>query len=803
MNHPDILNEHGTDAVAIRALFTAKSIDELNTDGETVFNRWYKKNGSEGDREGLKKKFAEKLWKKREYWQNRIAADIQEGRATGLKNYKFYMAADMAIQAQPIIPDNFPKLLYASGLIDLKTCCAQLDELGADKKEKFVVQDTEIDGEIKALNLARLSEFSMNLVKSYIRRRKAAQINKYNSFVPYYKYEARSGQLTEKLRADVLSQRIEEMSDQFGYKHQFGQEVEKMLLYSFSMNIADSKWEKDITWAKNADGETEAVIEREGVPFTSPHPTRLFWDTRYPVNSINTDSGITFFGFWNVIQYKDIKNNKGYFNLDAIPETNTFSRVFDQYSTYFTYYFDADIVSNTNSPENSYTEGNQLDSNTAYYNENYSDRPLWETEFYVKLVPADEMMGDYPFPVWLKLSVAGDYTVIFGEFRPTTPAYVMSYDRMDDKVISSGMAHEIMPYEDQANNLASQMLHLMKLQSILLAGIDKDLIPKEARETLMKQLKGKLYMNQPISFEFSGEKTKQLYASPNISAQKRPLHFFQADVGNAINELLKGIGTILGYLDRALMMSRTEMGQLAERETSASEVQLVSDSTEALYEYVSMGIDEGRQAKKKILYESLMAYGSKDLKVTVPERYDSRIVKLAGFEPVEPTIISDDPDDPIAIANRGFVLQEESLTLTGRIDNLEGMEFVYSARDGSNRVSNIQGAKVIADFINRILSSPEIFQQFTEKYGEDKLGMMITELWRQAGVPFALNMPKAPPLIQDQRGLDDRIGAVEEAVGSLLRLAKQQTNISNGTETGSQPAGPAQQPNPGNVQVGQ
>ena len=803
MNHPDILKKYGTDNVAIRAMFTAQE-DKLNPDGETVFNRWISSNYDEKpkgkDLEGLKKKFKDKLYKKRESWENRIANDIYEGRVLGLKNYQFYMSADLAMQAQPIIPDNFPKLLYASGLINFEDCCKQLDELGADKKEKFIVNEKLADGNIKALNLTRLSEFSMNLVKSYVRRRKAAQINKYNSLYPYFKYEARSGQITEKLRADVLSQRAEEIVDQFGYRAQFSQHVEKMLMYSYALVIADSAWQRDRTWQKDSEGDINNIITREGIPFVSPHPTRSFWDTRYPITSLNEDNGVKHFGYWNVLQYKDIKNDKRFFNLDKIPESGSFGDAYELYGPYFNYYFDGCIVKNASSPANSFTEGNNIDTNVAYYNENTADTPLWETEFFVKLTPADEMLGEYPFPVWMKVSVAGDRTIVFGEFRATTPAFVMSYDRMDDKVLSPSMAHEIMPYEDQANNLASQMLHLMKIQSILLVAIDSDQIPKELRDTLMNQLSGKLYYNQPLAFEFSGEQSKQVFSAPNPSAQKRPIHLFQAEVGQAINELLKGISTLLAYLDRSLMMSPNELGQLSERETSASEVQLVSGTTEALSEYVSSGIDAGRAAQKKIIYQSLMAYASKDIKVTVPERYDDRIVAAAGFEPVPPAILESEEGNPVMNVNPGYKLQEFDLTLTGRIEQLSGMEFNYSSRDGINRVSNVQGAKVIAEFMSRIMSSPEIFKMFIDKYGEESMSTMISELWRQAGSPFSLKLPKAPPVISNPNELEDKVDANSQAIAQLLQLANQL--VTNGQQQpGQQPAASPGQGTPGLQQV--
>ena len=177
----------------------------------------------------------------------------------------------------PINKATIPLLQYAQGKIDIESCHRDLE--GLDCADQFCEYDEE--NSLKSINIMRLYEVSVNLIRSYVTRRVAAQVSRFNNLFPFFKYEPRGTGTIDKVRGDVLSQRVEVMADQFGYRHHFSQAIRDMFLYGKTVNFPTQGWTRDVSWRNVSDpvtGETEkeSYVEREGVAFVKPHPTRVF-----------------------------------------------------------------------------------------------------------------------------------------------------------------------------------------------------------------------------------------------------------------------------------------------------------------------------------------------------------------------------------------------------------------------------------------------------------------------------------------------------------------------------------------------
>lgn len=155
----------------------------------------------------------------RESFEERIASRIIEGATWSCDNANFYQSIDLAWDGVPIHKHTLPLLLYAQGKIKFDQCVKNLDT-DSEIAEEFCTRDPK-SGEVTDVSLPRLYETSVNLVRSFITRRVAAQTARFSNLWPYFKYEARGTQLDHKLRAEALSQRVDIMSDQFGYRHYF------------------------------------------------------------------------------------------------------------------------------------------------------------------------------------------------------------------------------------------------------------------------------------------------------------------------------------------------------------------------------------------------------------------------------------------------------------------------------------------------------------------------------------------------------------------------------------------------------
>ena len=126
-------------------------------------------------------------WAIKQKFENEIESRVYEGVNWSASTSDPYMAVDLAWDSQAINKTTIPLLLYAQGKISMNQAGEKLSGLGC--ADDFCERDE--TGGVKKINLMRLYETSMNLIRSYVTRRVAAQVSRFNNLYPYFKYEAR------------------------------------------------------------------------------------------------------------------------------------------------------------------------------------------------------------------------------------------------------------------------------------------------------------------------------------------------------------------------------------------------------------------------------------------------------------------------------------------------------------------------------------------------------------------------------------------------------------------------------------
>ena len=106
----------------------------------------------------------------------------------------------------------------------------------------------------------------------------------------------------------------------------------------------------------------------------------------------------------------------------------------------------------------------------------------------------------------------------------------------------------------------------------------------------------------------------------------------QSDMAASVNQAIQSTTQLLNLVERLLILSPQELGQPAPREISATEVSEIATTTQAIYSFISEGIDELRMGAKKMLFEHLVSCSSEEFQVPVQGRYTKDIVKNAGFK---------------------------------------------------------------------------------------------------------------------------------------------------------------------------
>jgi len=618
------------------------------------------------------------------------------------------MSVDVAWDSLPINKATIPLLQYAQGKISIEQCGDRLDNMGVS--DQFCDYDEE--GNLKKIDALRLYEVSVNLIRSYVTRRVAAQVSRFSNLFPYFKYEPRSTNIEDKLRADVLSQRVEMMTDQFGYRHQWEQIIRQMFMYGHSVAFPAEGWTRKVQWRheKNemtGEDDLKSYIEKEGIEFFTPHPTRMLWDTSKPLHGINNDQGPEWLGYWDIVRYGDLKDSADSWNIDEVSYTNSLTTLYDTHADFFNYYFSNEVMNFPKSDKDTFAWQNERTANVGIYSGEDEDKGMFVTNMFMKVNPLRDGLGEYPHDVWIKFVVASDETVLFAEFLPSLPAIYGGLNENDDRLANISVAHEIMPFQDQLNNIISKMLHDMKISMMKIFCIDQDALDDEVKEYIKDALSEESFYAKPKALFYSGQKAADLGINNKdfitiVDAQK--------ELSAGINQSMQAILQLLNLVERLLILSPQELGQAAPREISATEVAEIANSTNSVYSFISEGIDDMRAAAKKMIYDHLVSCSESDFIVPIKSRYTKKSIEDAGF------ISQTDEPGP---ASRNIIGTPENLI----------HEYMFTSRDGAERARDTQSAQVLGNLLQSILQLEGVAQGL----GKERIFEMFNEIFRLSG----------------------------------------------------------------------
>lgn len=734
----EILAEFGGTDERLEEIFTSKPPKPVET----------KEARKDGD--NLKKRYEENF-KVRTRFEKYISRVMSEQVNFTLKNYQIYSAVDLAWEPPPISPELYPLVLYAQGKLDRGECIRQLKTIPDGHGSHYITKDQR-GQEIPTP--PKLTDVSINLVRTIITRRLAAQANKYSSLYPHYKFEARGTSSVDKLRADVVSQIMDIQSDWFGHPQHDEQVFRDTMLYAHCLDFVQCAWQRETTWERDGSISPEliesgkipkkVVIVKEGVPFINPHISRTYFDNASPLSEINPDIGPKYCGFWDVLRAGDVITNPQYWNRTELGYSSTIVNLFQTYAQYFSQYLCTIQVPDCQGMDLS-SDNDRLNNIGRYSQDSYSDSMI-VGQHYQRLVPKDWGICEYPYPVWMRFTVAGYNTIIFAEFLPSSPCAYAGYNERDGRQVNLSLAHELLGLQDQLTNLCSLLLMCIKSDSITIVGLDTDSLNEEQQRELKTTLSGKNYYAEPVIFPYSGSKLRDLGIDPTKLFWR-----VQGDATKAIPVIFNAIDKVFEWSERLSVISKTEQAQPAPSGISATESNAISGTTESIYGFLSDAFDRFRAAKKRILYESYMACGNKDFTVPVTGRYSRKVVQLAGLE-----VLEDGQDIP----NEEGTTRR--FTVTGSKWKL-AYNYIFTSRDGALRAVNTQAANVLTQLLG-ILKDPVVMQAI----GKEKYFEIINEIFRLSGAGVDMKL-------EVKEGESDAMGVdVNQQIQQVLQQLTQQ-----------------------------
>lgn len=759
MTFPEVLEKHGCGEARLREIFTAPRTSESPEDAQLDMDPTAAIN-EQTDRKPTDSQI-------RTRWENKIRGRILEGINSNLRSARPNQAVDLAWDTPTIQRHTIPLLMWAQGKISIETCyntlCGATSQTQADK---FFQKKTVHGREVLSLKVSRISDITIDLMRSYVTRRHAAMDALWSNLWPLMRYEPRGVDDVATLRGDVLTQRVDIISDAYNYRHFLSQCRRQMLLYGFSVAFPKSKWDvktglrfKPTNTGEPTD-ETESYVVREGVDLVNPHPSRIFYDTSAPLANINTDTGPSYLGYWDVVRWETLRGRDSpYFNLNQIFTTSGWLGLANQYGDFLGYYFDPCVLKWPDVTGPDPTLWNDRQVNVGRYAATARDLGILRTHYFERINPKYEHIGNYDADVWAHVTVAADCTIIGIELLPSMPGAYGAVNWNDGRLANQSMGMALLAYQDQASNIVSSTLMQLRTSLIQLWLLDKDsLEPEILKEFQSNAADADWWVDRKLLI-YSATKLRDL----GIQDPGQAFKVVQAQVSDAFDAGLKQLTQLLNLADRLLILSPNELGQPNPREVSAREVTDISTSVQSMYSFINQGPREQIAAVKELVYESLICCGTQNFRVPVERRYTKKVIEDAGLALPSTVRAPEGNEDFLPVK-------------TPVLGNLRQLvyDYYFDSRDGAERVVNTQGATVVLQLLQSLLQVPQLAQIF----GVKNIAEMANTVIRMSGAPtnfqFEFPVGNSQELGDQEPEIKQTLAALTEQVGKIAQFLSQQ-----------------------------
>jgi len=707
-------------------------------------------------------------------WQ-RIRSRIQEGMNRNFMDYRIYHALDLAWETpfRQISPTLLGYFIEKGGSIEDEDVQKMVTDLGLTHLiDQELDPRTGIPTGKKTFNLPMFYNIFVPLVRAYVTIRWAKIMND-RRLIPFFKFDPVKATAVNRLKCGAITDRIQVMSNQYGYYDVIKQAVLKMLHYGWCFQFPKESWHHEEQW-KSADekdvaigrakevGEKIKVTVKEGLRYHHPHPTRFYRDLNHGPYTYNYDTGCEFGGYWSIRRYRDIYNSN-FWNKDQI-SVGPNSLVVDHRTFFATVYsactLDMPVL------QTSKNDGNTLLAQTGagigdmdrekqlaylYYGTDHLDQGVLTTEHFEKLIPKQNGLGDYDEPVWFRFVIAGDIsTFLYAEPLPYCPILYLGYDADESRTNNASLSLEILPFQDQFSNVLTQIILTAKQNPSNITFIDEDQITAEGK-SVIKNLGEKIFRS--LNFvPFSG---KQAVRAQNKIQEAVIPHALPK--GNTA-ELTNVLKTILDVLERVLVMSSHEVAQAASHEQTREEVRNIAQSTSTRLLFTSTPVDIYRDAWKRQLYNGLMAYGDEDIYAHIASDIPlSRpVLEKMGF-----TLDGEDEAHLEMDRHRRIRVKKKNTAIE--------LWEIAATRDGDDRMNDAQTAQVMAQLVQTLMANPITAQAI----GSQQAIELANKIGQLAGLDrdFALRdvTPAGASPQQQQQAAQQQLQQVTQAVLSQVQ----------------------------------
>ena len=682
---------------------------------------------------------------------------IDEGIRRNLDDARLWYAIDQAYDvSQRQITYTLVEGLLSSGVSGEKALDAMKTWGMANRLTNMLVPMCNKDGSavcgrdgkpMMKLDLPTFFHIFVPLVQAYTKMRWAKLFSDRDIF-PLYKYEPVSMTTQNRLRCEIITSRIQRMVQEMGYREDERQSILQMLKYGTCINFPAEDFFREEQIFLEKSKEVKRTV-KEGVRFEIPHPSRVFWDLTNRLTTMNTDTGCEYAGFWNVQRFKDVKNNKQFWNTENI-QFKYGSWVEAKYNFYRELFPCALKFPQTGMFAPGTGEDDRL-KNAYRYTLNHNDEGVTVVSHFSKLIPSEWDLFDYDHPVWMRFIHTGSHTVSHAVPLAYNPLVAYMYDADQGSAHNSSLSLELLPFQDHISNMLTQYILTVKQNLERVVFWNADVVDQKYIDLISnlgeKKYRGVSYIpysKRELSWQQQSE--RDAFTPVNLPQGS------STEIASGINQLLQMMERVLGY-------SPQEVGFPASHEQTAEEVRIVASNTSNRLELTGSFIDGAMKARKKMLYEAFLAYSSDEVLADVADVDDTKkkLLKDMGFEVDEPESRS---------AKAGIRGSKDAL----RVDGFS------SDRDGPDRIVDSKIASTMIQTFQSIFSNPVL----SEAAGLEQLIELFNQILVYSGAPKDFRLRIQLPKNQPENPEEAQKARQEQATQVQQQLALMATQIVDG-----------------------
>lgn len=494
-------------------------------------------------------------------------------------------------------PDEAARMLNDLGLTRLLT--PEMDPVtGAPKVDS--------DGNtVMALHLPTFSEVLVPIVLGYFQAKWASLFDAVD-LTPLYKYPPSVPTPENKALCSILTSVIDRWTTGMGYRADERQSVMQAVAYGWCLNLPMGGFFRMYSGIGS-----DRELVKEGVRWAIPHPSKCFIDMAHRPSTINSDTGCSWYGYWDLVRWGEVAQDRSLWlttdengspSLRLSNLSTGLPSIFCG-STYRAY--QALYPCTMKFPWGSSDAATRSEKAFEYTREQY-DYGIALCTTYHLVVPSQFDLGDYDEPTWFQVTTAfGDQPLSVLPMKHGA-GVLYQFDADQNATDPIGLPLQVAPFGDLVTNQLRQYVLSVRRNLTNLVFYNKDGVSVD----IVRRLE---FLGQKTTYgslEFVGMSGRSLETKGlHMGNLFESVQFPMVDTG----AVLAGVASSLSLMERVLQISPNEVGASYSHQVSATEAAKTSAAGNVRKSFSLGFIEDGIHRKSEILYEALMTEGDDEI----------------------------------------------------------------------------------------------------------------------------------------------------------------------------------------------